>query len=64
MQVPEKVYLVIETKPDGTEDTDGIEFHSIEEASNHAIDLVAKATAEKRYGYTYTIDTVTWLHEI
>lgn len=64
MKAPEKIYLVIETRPDGTQDTDGIEFKTFEEANNHAIELVAKKAGEHKAGYSYTVDSAVWVYDI
>jgi hypothetical protein len=63
MQVPERVWIVIEHKADGTEDADGFEFETPQKAHGRMSDLIREAD-EKKTGSSFYVTSVTWLHEV
>lgn len=60
MQVPERVYMVFETKLDGKQYADSFEFTTQQDAQERMYYLMKNGNA----GSSYTIESVTWLHEI
>lgn len=64
MQVPEKVYMVVETRADGTEHIDPFEFRTPQDAQERMFFLIENAKKEGRIGSKFEIEHVTWLHEI
>lgn len=63
MTVPNRVFYVMEKRPDGRVDCDCIEFKTFEEANEHAIELCAKATA-KKIESSFTVVDAVWIEEI
>lgn len=63
MQVPERVWIVIEHKADGTETTDGFEFETPYKAHGRMSELIKEAFKNKT-GSAFYVTDVTWLHEV
>lgn len=64
MQVPERVYMVLETRADGTEKLDPFEFTTIKDAQERMAFLIKNAEKNGREGSSFKIVNVVWQHEI
>ena len=64
MQVPEKVYMVVEKRGDGTEQIDPFEFRTPQDAQERMAFLIANAKKMGQSGSSFEIENVIWLHEI
>ena len=64
MQVPERVYMVLETRMDGTEHLDPFEFTTIKDAQARMDFLIKNTEKERRETSSFSIETVVWQHEI
>ena len=64
MQVPERFYMVLETKADGTEEIDPFEFRTPQDAQERMNFLIENAKKNGRLGSSFEIEPITWLHEV
>ena len=64
MQVPERVYMVLETRADGTENLDPFEFTTIKDAQERMDFLIKNAEKNRREGSSFKIVEAEWLHEV
>ena len=63
MQVPEKVYYVVETKENGIQDMDTFEFKTPQDAQERMNFLIENAKKNGKNS-SFEVTSVTWLHEI
>ncbi len=64
MQAHERVYMVLETRADGTEILDPFEFITIKDAQERMDFLIKNAEKNRREGSSFKIVNVVWQHEI
>lgn len=64
MQVPERFYMVLEKRADGTENLDPFEFAKTEDAQERKKFLIENAKKNGREGSSFEIATVVWQHEV
>lgn len=64
MQVPERVYMVLETRADGTENLDPFEFTTVKDAQERMDFLIKNAEKNRREGSSFKIEEVIWQHEV
>ena len=64
MQAPEKVYMVIEKRADGTETIDPFEFKTPQDAQERMAFLIENAKKNGVEGSSFEVTNVIWLHEI